>query len=270
MTVGSVEWFRHRKRAIIEHARAIDDFRSAVRSFRALVALSPTGEDVEAALHTAGVVNYARPFVGNLTFPLNLLRGNPNFRRDMHDHLITLRNKLVAHSDTEFADGRLFVRKMLIHVGEGSSSELVQGAQVMARAMHAPHDPNLSKAYLAQSEAVAEAAAATINNAMNEYVQATAKFPAAYSEFEKEGPAPRVISEGQFSLSPGSPDAMMPDQMPSPDQLLTLPPLDIGKDGYFYRILSTSIEIEGTLHIRLPDGQYIDLTINRRPKMVDG
>jgi hypothetical protein len=72
MALGSVEWFRNRKHAIIVHVRAIDDFRSAALSFKALTALSSKGEEVEAALHSAGVVSYARPFVGQMTFPLKL------------------------------------------------------------------------------------------------------------------------------------------------------------------------------------------------------
>jgi len=33
MAKGTPEWFRERKRAIIEHAKACDDFDAAVRNF---------------------------------------------------------------------------------------------------------------------------------------------------------------------------------------------------------------------------------------------
>jgi hypothetical protein len=274
VTIGSVEWFHHRMPAIIDHARAIDDLRSAALSFKTLVARTPTGaveakgDGIDAALHAAGVVSYARPFVGDRPISLKLIGKRPNFRRDVHDQLITLRHKLIAHSDRKFADARLLLKKITINVGEAPCSELVQSAYVMVRALHAPSDPRLGGTYLTQSEAAAQGAVATIHAAMSEYAETADKFPLAFTEFSKRDPSQLPASEFEFPLSPVNPDAVIPDNPPSAENLLALPPLEIGKDGYFYRILATSVEKEHAfLKVQLPDGQQIDLDISWRQKI---
>jgi hypothetical protein len=45
-TRGSADWFRHRKRNLIEHAKAFDAFSAAFRSFETLSKL-PADVDVE-------------------------------------------------------------------------------------------------------------------------------------------------------------------------------------------------------------------------------
>jgi hypothetical protein len=85
--VGSLELFRHRRRALIEHLKAIDDFGSATRSFQKLIELGPDGDsDVHAALHTAGVISYGRPFSGQVPFSKRLISKEPGFRNEIHDH----------------------------------------------------------------------------------------------------------------------------------------------------------------------------------------
>ena len=62
-TRGSADWFRHRKRDLIEHAKAVDAFSAAFRSFESLSKL-PADVDVEirSALSSSAVVSYGRPF----------------------------------------------------------------------------------------------------------------------------------------------------------------------------------------------------------------
>jgi hypothetical protein len=103
--IGTVEWFRNRARGIIAHARAIDDFGSATRSFQKLIELGLGGDlEVHAALHTAGVIAYARPFSGPLEFPKRQISEGLGFKNEIHEQLLLLRHKLVAHSDAKFAD----------------------------------------------------------------------------------------------------------------------------------------------------------------------
>jgi hypothetical protein len=64
--LGTVEWFKRERLHLIEFAKAIDGFGAARRSFQKLIELGPDGDpDLRAALHTSGVISYARPFVSN-------------------------------------------------------------------------------------------------------------------------------------------------------------------------------------------------------------
>jgi hypothetical protein len=150
--VGTVEWFGHRKRAIIEHAKAIDDFGVAARAFRRLVELGPDGDpEVHAALHTQGVISYARPFIGPVPVSKRLIASDPGFENEIHEQLLVLRHKLVAHSDAEFADARLFLKRFNVDNDSGSSEPTVLGAVVMARNVHTVHRPELARACLSHA-----------------------------------------------------------------------------------------------------------------------
>jgi hypothetical protein len=133
MAKGTVEWFRAQKREIIEHAKACDDFDAAVSNFRKLVTLGPDSDaDLQAALHGMGVISYARPFVARPRFSKRRISKQPGFRDDIHQQLIELRDKLIAHSDAEFAHGRLFLGMLNINVG-ASRASVPTSAVVMVR-----------------------------------------------------------------------------------------------------------------------------------------
>src|SRR5262250_969610 len=104
---GSVEWFRWNKRQILDHARAGLSFAHALQSAEALVTgwadLVPI---VRSSLHTSIVVSYARPFKKNKakdgsqrTYSVGYVDSGADFSKDVHDHLIEIRDRLVAHSD---------------------------------------------------------------------------------------------------------------------------------------------------------------------------
>jgi hypothetical protein len=104
--LGTVEWFKRERLHLIELAKAIDSFAAAHRSFQKLIDLGPKSDpDVSAALHTSGVIHYARPFVNNIradgtrgAFQKKLVKRHANYVEGIHAELIDLRQKLVAHS----------------------------------------------------------------------------------------------------------------------------------------------------------------------------
>jgi hypothetical protein len=258
------KWFRAQKRALIEHAKAIDDFKSAASNFRKLVTLGPDSDaDLQAALHGMGVISYARPFVvDGRTFKKRLISGQPGFRNDVHDQLLELRNKLVAHSDAEFARGRLFVRMATFNVDSGCVN-LPIGAEVMIRNLHTVGNFELAEACLAHSEAALQGSADTILLDLKEYALASAQYPDAYAA---SGARPAnlgiVANETKFSLpSPGS-EVTIPDVLLNPGQLLPPPPLKLGSDGYLYRELAVKVELRGKGSVTMPDGSNFEFGLS--------
>jgi hypothetical protein len=112
--LNSPEWFTREKFALIEHLKALDGFSEAMNSFQKLVELGGTAAtEVRAALHTASVIYYARPFITDkYKFSKKIIKKHPDYDEGIHGHLLHLRNRLIAHSDRDYADGRLF-RKLL-------------------------------------------------------------------------------------------------------------------------------------------------------------
>lgn len=111
---GTPEWFKERKRRIVSHARALDCIASARRSITSLlVNWDNPDPEVRAALHSATVISYARPFSDNRDirgrwskYPERYLN-HERFDQALHRHLLVLRSKLIAHHDSEYLSAKL-------------------------------------------------------------------------------------------------------------------------------------------------------------------
>jgi hypothetical protein len=264
MTEGTEKWFSHRKSQIIAHAKATDDFAFAVSTFGALVKAEAEGDiELQAALHSAGIVSYARPFCGDPVFPKRLIHKQPGFRDDIHDQLILLRNKLVAHSDAEFANGRLFVGSIKLNTGVGVA-KVPTGAVVMTRNIHTVQDFELAKAYLSHSEAAVQAASDTLHDALGDYALAAAKYPEAFARSGPNGSGPALIAQSEFFQVPGGGEVVIPDLPLDPNKLLSLPALRLGNDGYLYRMFAAFVEFGGNITWKMPDGSDLEISLHRK------
>jgi hypothetical protein len=104
---GHIASFERQRRACVDHFRAFASLDMA-ELYSSLVLERWQTDDVigRSALHAASVVAYCRPFTGATTrssgkrhYPTKHLRGFGGFDARLHDHLLELRNRLIAHSD---------------------------------------------------------------------------------------------------------------------------------------------------------------------------
>ena len=130
LEIGSSGWVKSRARAIASDARALDCFAAARNGAAALLRHwdSPDAE-VKSALHSAAVVNYARPFSDNPVYPIKRLKGHPGFDLTLHRHLVELRNKLIAHANSRYLESRVAYQRMELKVG-GQNFQMIPGASV--------------------------------------------------------------------------------------------------------------------------------------------
>jgi hypothetical protein len=257
---GTPAWFKREKLSLIETAKAVDSFSAAASSFQKLVEVGSTADaDVRSALHTAGVINYARPFSNNLSkgghrtsFAKKIIKGHQNFDDNIHLQLMLLRNKLIAHSDADYADGRLFRKSLDLHVEQGQFKMLV-GASVLTLTVHMLEDMELAKRYLAHVKAAEEAAYASLAKRLEEFVRAGQQFPSAMEA--ASDPKGVGIQAGRFELSPGKPEAVAPLSLLNLNpSILNFPKLAIGRDGYVYRTFSTQADLSMNIRWRNDDG----------------
>jgi hypothetical protein len=250
---GTPEWFKREKLSLIETAKAVDSFSAAVSSFQKLVEFGVTADaDVRSALHTAGVINYARPFTNNspgkeghrTSFAKKIFKGHQSYDDEIHLQLMLLRNKLIAHSDGDYADSRLFRKSLNLHIGS-EQFKIFLGATVLTLTVQMLEDMDLAKRYLAHVRAAQEAAHASLAKRLEEFVKAGQQFPDALEAAAdaKLGPP---IDAGQFQLSPDKPDVKVPLTFLNPYTVLNLPKLTLGQDGYAYRsfVMQTDLSID--------------------------
>jgi hypothetical protein len=260
---GTIEWFKHERLHLVEHAKAVDSFGAAARSFQRLVELGVTADDqVRSALHTAGVVEYARPFSRNKTgkgdfeFAKSIIKDHPRYSEEIHQQLVTLRQKLIAHSDRDYADGRLFRKLFSLDIkrdGQTERGEVFAGVCLVTQTVHALNDVTLAERYLAHVLAAEDAAHTILLKRLEDFALAGREFP---DQIKAAAPpeSKRIILGDRFELSPDAQEVRLPNTVLNPHAVLSRPPLGFGLDGYAYRGFGVSGDLAGDVVRRDDDG----------------
>jgi hypothetical protein len=99
-------------RALLSIKMAKDNLGNLLRNWNAL----PSG--VKGALHSAAVISYARVFVhsatnvGKITYPSRQLTKAAGFDMELHNHILELRNQIIAHGDYGMFPSTMYVQTM--------------------------------------------------------------------------------------------------------------------------------------------------------------
>jgi hypothetical protein len=169
-----------------------------------------------------------------------VVKGHINYVEGVHQELIDLRQKLVAHSDRDYVDGRLF-RKLLALEIEAEHTEFLVGATVVTQTVHTVHDMALAERFLSHIRAVEEAAYTAAAKRLEDFVRAGQRFPEQMQAHVSAGAKPRIKTE-RFEMVPDKP-VIVPVQMLNPYAVLTKPPLKLGPDGYVFRGFALQVDI---------------------------
>src|SRR5262249_47080546 len=151
--------------------------------------------------YTSGVICYGRPFVNNRradgtlgAFQKKLVKRHPNYVEGIHRELIDLRQKLVAHSDRDYVDGRVF-RKLLAMDIEPEPTEFLVGATVVTQTVHTLNDMFLAKQFLSHIDAVGQAAYAEVMKWLEDFVRTGQRFPEQMKAARPSGAKLRIKTE---------------------------------------------------------------------------
>jgi hypothetical protein len=103
---GSVEWFELSRRRCVDHLRALLSIKTARDSAVAILRdWSSQSAESNSALHSSCVIAYARPFTyaasknGKVTYSTKGLMAASGFDKELHVHILDLRNQIIAHGD---------------------------------------------------------------------------------------------------------------------------------------------------------------------------
>lgn len=104
------------RRACIIGVKAIQNVRAAIQGLGRIKSMyGPRDPVVMASLFQAAVIRYCRPFTetriegGNARYPLRRIKQAEGFSVSMHDHLLNIRNTLIAHDDFDQIIPRVIV-----------------------------------------------------------------------------------------------------------------------------------------------------------------
>lgn len=115
------KWFKDRCSRLVWTLRFLDSAMVAGACLDSMIAQWEQRDIVLlTSLYTAGVVHYGRMFTPSRSghqLPSKSLRSVPGFNREMHDMLLSVRDKLSAHTDKEAARGSYSVVAHRVSVG---------------------------------------------------------------------------------------------------------------------------------------------------------
>jgi hypothetical protein len=250
---GTPEWFKSRKQSIVKHVRALDCIASARRSIASLLSNWENPDpEVRAALHSAAVISYARPFStnrdakGKSTYSHRHLKDAPGFDPSLHLHLLDLRNRIIAHHDTEYLPAKLLTNNMRLEIG----AEVLVGVSVHIQSLYSIEDQEIARRYSAHFDAAIEAIEAILERELKGYFHAGQQWPDAYQSTAREGPQETV---GEFRLSEGA-KYFMPHAHKTTLGQLPVPTLSVGGSGYSYWVTGYNVMIEGKFRVDAPRG----------------
>jgi hypothetical protein len=106
------------------HTQAINECKLGIKAYQNLVGslhafdqfltLMPAGNHIVlSSVFCFAVIKYAKPFIytetpfGKTRYPIRHLKGQSGFDATMHEHLLELRNTLIAHDDLESIEPRI-------------------------------------------------------------------------------------------------------------------------------------------------------------------
>jgi hypothetical protein len=121
-TEDSSPRYKRMRRRCVDHHRALHSIQQAHRYVtKILKNWGKLDADLASALHASSVVAYAKPFSRTETnksgdkkfqYPIRDLKREPEFDQELHSHLITMRNELIAHGDYMVLPSTMFFRSI--------------------------------------------------------------------------------------------------------------------------------------------------------------
>ncbi len=214
------------------------------------------------SLFHTGVIRYAKPFMsadlgdGSIKYPVKHLKSAPGFDVAVHDHLLEVRNTLIAHDDFTQIDPRVMVISMKVH-----------GAEEL------PIPTSVAVA----NKCVSHPADAAAMEKMKLHVEAALKgvYEKLYSDIHRlrttalEKPEQTKASVG-YSAEKGSQEipvggvqANMPDPLKEPWLEPQEPDFSEIHNGYRYQTCTLRRDFHGPELIKLPNGLTLQLTPNQ-------
>lgn len=258
---GSVEWFDDERRGITELARAIDSFASASRALSKFSRYNEfLDDDLKSSLFSSAVVNYARPFTPNRntdvykhTLPKKSVASEHGYSGVMHQHIMDLRNKIIAHHDSDYV-GASIVYHYLRLKSDISDKHIVRGGSAITQSVNFPSSTEICLGLQSHIKAVLEAAGKSLKSKFQEYLGATnVHWDNFVTSRSKYGDNSIKWGESRFP-DMSKPVELLPIEAIKIDEWIKKPKLSVSEDGYAYRDLSLTIGISFDVEIIGSDG----------------
>lgn len=260
---GTKEWKVQLGDIALRHLRALDPIFQAYRYLTKLLQEEDTlDEVVKSALFVSAVVHYARPFIDNrggkttgAKYRIQELK-NPEFDRLLHDHLLVLRQKLVAHQDGTVMRARIGHQRIKIHEHD---IEIPVQTFACVGALDRIATKEMIARYLKHVKACVGAIQTNIDRALTAVDAAEHEYP----EVQPEG-RQKIDLFSQEPLADGE-QFMLSDLADCEAAMIKLPDFPVPPNSYVWRRTMIQLTPERKYEWTTPEGAAALIVKRRSP-----
>jgi len=253
--LGTVAWFKERKRSLLADVRALDDFVTSHGLISRLVedqgveTNDDVTEQVRGALYMSAVVTYARQFLSSTTryrekrvYPTRHLKADDRFDTRIHNHLLEVRSKLIAHDDGEQLPPELFV----LLVGPDGTDDKPLLATIRSYSLSSAKGVVFLKAIQRHLDGCIEQVRRRLHEGLVEYLVESSNYPDAH----KNSSDHVGVKKSRTVTTDGKADQVQTllnlDELNQ--EIISVPKGNIHNKAYAYRML--------TLSVALPEARF--------------
>jgi len=243
-------------RAVADAKLGIKALQNMAASVKYLELMASTRDQwLLSSLFCSAVVRYARPFSqppagrGNRAYPEKQLKRRAGFRQNVHEHMIGIRNTLVAHDDMESIAPKLLATS--VTVGE---SLLMATVSVSNKCLAYPIEGATAEMMLNHARVCVMGIHEKLSDDLNrvrEEGQCDPQSIKAGTKFSELGTA--TLSQGQV--------VGVPDFTQSPWFTPDHPNFSSVHNGFVYDEHRYKKDFYGTYRVAMPDGNWQEVTI---------
>jgi hypothetical protein len=258
---GTEEWKLQLEAVAIRHLRAFDQVNQA---YQCLVKLSQEGNTldqvVKSALFTSAVIHYSRPFGQNRGGQTTSSRyrikelQNDEVDRVLHNHLLDLRDKLVAHQDGTVLPARIGQYTIAVHEADVEIPVQTFGA---VWALQGIATEEILARYLKHVGACVEAIQANAHKALTAVNAAEHKYP----EVKPDGR--QKLDVFSRKTIAGGEEVAFPDLADGAATIIKFPTFPVPPDSYMWRRTLITVTPEAQYEWAGPEGPA-SLRVRRR------
>jgi hypothetical protein len=244
----AIRWFKDKKRDLHLEIRAFNDFvvaRDAILRIQEGIypELDPHLQ-LTSSLFSTAVTFYARQFKQannqyneRQNYPVGSLRKHDDFDNELHAHIISLRDRLIAHNDSRELPPHINVLNFTFKQ-EGISATMPVGATLTSYSLGTAATSSFLKRLANHLSACVNVVEGKMKLGIHSYLDEATKYPDA-NEASVEGPSRRFESKTVTLQTNESFEHVDLDEIRM--QLVTEPAGSLSKEEYKYRMVSYSV-----------------------------
>lgn len=247
--------------------KAYQNVRASQQAFERLSKLNDSDDHlVTSSVFHFAVVRYAKPFMqtqtaqGSVRYPVKHLKNTSEFNPNVHEHLLLVRNTLIAHDDLDQVEPRALLEGMTIKdVGgtplKGSGYFIPMSVTISNKCISHPADLDGASKMLEHVTGTLSGILSKLNEDLGTLRQARLDFPEEAEAAEKY----QRNHDENVTIPAGGMRYVPPSLSDESWLIPTEPDFTDIHNGFRYETITLRREFPGPEKIKLPGGGWVEI-----------